>query len=121
MNDIWHYFGGDVLSSVTGDLQPVDTTIRGQQRVLRRLLTNPGDYIWHPTYGAGLGRFIGSTATAAEIVAVIRQQMALEDAVAPDPAPVISVTPINGGLSVSIRYVDAQTKTQQTLAFDVNT
>jgi hypothetical protein len=47
--DVYHYIGGDISASNTGDLQGVTDTVRGQQRVLRRLLTNPGDYIFEPT------------------------------------------------------------------------
>jgi hypothetical protein len=39
--DVYHYIGGDISASNTGDLQGVTDTVRGQQRVLRRLLTNP--------------------------------------------------------------------------------
>ncbi len=59
MKDIYHYIGGDLSTSPTGDLRPVENTERGKQRVLRRLITNPGDYIYHPTYGAGLGQKVG--------------------------------------------------------------
>jgi hypothetical protein len=67
LSDLNHYIGNDLTASNTGDLQPVDTTVRGQQRVLRRLLTNPGDYIFHPNYGAGLPQWIGRTADLAEM------------------------------------------------------
>ena len=51
-------------AGAAGDLAPAAGTLRGQQRVLRRLLTNPGDYIWQPGYGAGLGQFVGKPASA---------------------------------------------------------
>ena len=73
MSDLNHFYGGDLSLSATGDILKVDGSTQGQQRVLRRLLTNPalmdssgkvtvvGDYIWHPTYGAGLPRMVGDT------------------------------------------------------------
>lgn len=120
MNDLNHFIGSDLNLSITGDLQKIDGTSKGQQRVLRRLLTNPGDYIFHPTYGAGLGAFVGSTADIAAITALIRGQILLEDAVARVPAPSIKVTQITGGVSVSIKYSDSTTKATQVLSFNVS-
>lgn len=126
MNDLFHYIGGDLSINNTGALTPVDGTVKGQQRILRRLITNPGDgvnppdYIWHPTYGAGLPRKIGSNADIPAITALIRAQIALEDCVAQDPAPQVQVTAISNGISVYVGYVDATTKSPQILSFDVN-
>ena len=53
-------WGGDLTINATGDLQLSTGTQLGQQRVLRRLLTNAADYIWQPDYGAGLGQFVGA-------------------------------------------------------------
>ena len=46
MPDLAHQFGADLVAGATGDLAVVDGPALGRQRVLRRLLTNPGDYIW---------------------------------------------------------------------------
>ena len=46
--DLNHYIGGDLSASNTGDLSSAPGLLRSQQRILRRLLTNPGDYIFHP-------------------------------------------------------------------------
>ena len=118
-NDLYHYFGDDLRASPTGDLQPVDSTVMGQQRILRRLLTNPGTYIWHPEYGAGLARYIGALIDVPKIRALIRGQMLLEAVVAKTPEPVIDLQAIPEGLSAQIQYVDAATQTMQTLSFSV--
>lgn len=82
----------------------------GTERVLRRLLTNPGSYIWQPGYGAGLARFVGQPVDPAGIEALIRSQMLLEPAVAVDPPPIVSVQSDPGGsLFVQVRYADADT------------
>lgn len=120
INDLSHYWGGDLGVSSGGDLAPASGTLRGQQRVLRRLLTNPGDYLFHPTYGAGLPARVGSTDSAAEITALIRGQLRLEEAVANTPAPVITVTPIPNGLAAQIQYTDAPTGQPVTLNFNVS-
>jgi len=132
MSDLFHYFGGDLSQSATGDLLKVDGTTQGVQRVLRRLLTNPalldtsgnvvaaGDYIFHPDYGAGLPRMVGDTVDVAKIKGAIKGQILLESAVARNPAPTIDVVEITGGVSVSIRYNDALTGAPAALDFDVN-
>lgn len=132
MSDINQFFGNDMALSSTGDLLKVDGTTQGQQKVLRRLLTNPaardknrnitvsGDYIFHPDYGAGLPRMVGDTINIPKIKGAIRGQMLMEDAVARSPEPVITVSEIQGGVSVYIHYNDAQTGTPVALSFDVN-
>lgn len=128
LNDLAHFWGTDLTVSASGDLLSVGATLRGQQRVLRRLLTNPatkdapGDYVFQPEYGAGLPRFIGQTIDTQKITAAILAQMLLEDAVAPTPAPVVTVAQIgsdNSAFSVHIDYTDAATKKPATLSFTV--
>ncbi len=125
LQDLDHYIGGDIGVSSSGDLQGVSDTLRGQQRVLRRLLTNPrtpedaGDYLFHGDYGAGLPKRVGELANIPEITALIRGQMALEASVAKSPTPVITVRAITGGIAVSLRYTDAQTLEPVFLSFDV--
>ena len=132
MTGLNHYWGGDVTLSNTGDLAMVSGSLEGTQRLLRRLLTNPAlldsngkviasaDYIFHPTYGAGLPRMVGDTVNIPKIRAVIRGQVQLEAVVAKNPEPIITVTEIQGGVSVYIKYQDAVTGKPQSLAFDVN-
>lgn len=121
MADVWHQFGCDLVISSTGDLAAVAGEIEGQQRVLRRLLTNVGDYIWQPDYGAGLAQFIGSPASAAQIRAVVRGQIFKETAVARTPEPVIEVqSDTTGTVCVYVRYADSVTGSTQILSFFVN-
>jgi hypothetical protein len=121
MPDLWHQFGSDLAVGATGDLSAVAGSLAGQQRVLRRLLTNPGDYIWQPTYGAGLGKFVGSPVAAAQIQAVVRSQIFKEAAVARSPEPVVEVAANAGGaVSITIRYADAASGATQILSFSVD-
>ncbi len=120
MSDLHHAWAGDLSAGPTGDLATVSGPALGTERVLRRLLTNPGDYIWQPGYGAGLARFVGQPADPAAIRALIREQMAREPAVAPVPEPVIDVQSDPGGtLSVQVRYADADTADAQTLSLQL--
>lgn len=119
-DDLSHWFGADVGLSPTGDMGRVSGLDRSRQRVLRRLLTNPGEYLAHPTYGAGLARFVGSVADEGAIAAAIRGQMLLEPSVAKTPAPRITVSPLANGLSVTIAYTSLPDKQPVALSFDVN-
>ena len=120
MQDLFHVWSGDLSAGPGGDLATVDGAEAGQQRVLRRLLTNPGDYIWQPSYGAGLGSYVGSPVSPAVIAATIRTQMYMEPSVAHDPEPVIDVQSAqNGAVYVHIRYADVNTSGGQVLAFSV--
>lgn len=121
MQDASHLFGGDLAQSAIGDVLLANGTVLGQQRILRRLLTNPGDYIWQPGYGAGLAQFVGMPGAAAQISAVIRGQIFKESAVARTPEPVIDVQADPTGLVyVLIRYADATTGQTQILSFSVS-
>jgi phage baseplate assembly protein W len=120
MSDLRHAWGGDVFAGPTGDLAIVSGPQLGTERVLRRLLTNPGDYLWQPGYGAGLARFVGQPTDPAAIRALVRQHMAREAAVAAEPEPVIEVQSDPGGtLSVQVRYADAETAEARTLTLQI--
>ncbi len=120
MADISMVWSGDLLISPTGDLATVSGLELGTQRVLRRLQTNPRDYIWNPEYGAGLAQFIGRPIDPAGIEALIRDQMTLEAAVATTPEPAIAVqSDVGGKLYAQIRYVDTDTASAAALTINV--
>jgi phage baseplate assembly protein W len=120
MPDLSHFYGSDLSVGPGGDLATVDGTQLGQQRVLRRLLTNPGDYVWNPGYGAGLSQFVAQPANAARIRSVIRSQIFQESVVARTPEPVIDIEAnVSGTVTVQIRYADATTGETQALSFTV--
>ncbi|MDR3538813.1 MAG: hypothetical protein P4L71_20120 [Acetobacteraceae bacterium] len=120
MPDIQHTFGSDLTVGPTGDLALSETTQLTQERVLRRLLTNAGAYIWQLSYGAGLPQAIGRPANPDRIAAVIRAQMLQEAEVASSPAPAVSVVQsANGICTATIQYVDAETGTTQSFTVPV--
>ncbi len=92
----------------------------GQQRVLRLLLTNAGDYIWHRAYGAGLPAVIGTPVDAATIEGIVLGQIFLEAAVARSPAPVVEVQSTGSLVSLSITYADAVEGSTQTLGVSLD-
>src|SRR6195256_1132934 len=105
MADASHQWGSDLMIGATGDIGTVAGPLLGKQRVLRRLLTNPGDYIWQIDYGAGLARFIGQPTNALQIRAVVRGQIFKEATVARQPEPVIDVEVAPGGAAGTV-YVN---------------
>jgi hypothetical protein len=121
MPDLQHTFGADLTVSATGDLALSDGTQLGQERVLRRLLTAPGNYIWQLAYGAGLPGFIGTPAQSDRISAVAKAQMYRESVVLRNPAPVVSVdVEPTGVVTLDIKYADATTQQTTTLSFSLN-
>lgn len=109
MFDVLHNWGADLSVGNGGDLALVTGAEVTSERIQRRLLTNPGDYLWHLEYGGGLAQFIGRPAVSPKIEAVIRTQLALEPTVAPIPAPLVSarlVDSANGYVVANITYTD---------------
>lgn len=118
--DLNHLIGSDLNVSNTGDIDVVGGDTETQQRILRRLLTSVNGYIWHLTYGAGIGQYVGLPKLAESVRAVISGQLLLEDKVSKTPPPVVTVTPILGGLHCDISYTDAQSSAPFTLSFRVS-
>ena len=109
MIDIYLEQGGDLSCSSTGDLALATGTTAINQRICRRLLTNPGDYLWNLSYGGGLGQFIGLAVDVANIVGVVEAQVSLESAIPSVPAPQVQANIVNaaGGYVVAnITYAD---------------
>ena len=120
MQDAALVWGTDLSPGPTGDIALASGTTLGQQRVLRRLLTNPGDYIWQLDYGAGLARFVGSPVDAQAIRAAVRSQIFKEAAVSRTPEPLVDVQAGNdGSVLVQIRYVDSVAGTTQVLSLQI--
>ena len=120
MADLQMNWSGDLSTTPTGDLALVDGPALGTERVLRRLMTNPNDYLWNPNYGAGLAQFVGRPVEPTAVQALIRSQMQLETAVAQTPEPVVAVQSDPAGrLYVQIRYADAATQAPAALTINV--
>jgi len=109
MYDIFLNWGSDLVVGAGGDLALSTGAETINQRVVRRLLTNSGDYLWNLNYGGGLGQFVGTPASPADIEAIVRTQLALETAVPTTPEPQISASianAANGYVVATITYAD---------------
>ena len=117
MPDAFHIMTGDLQFGSNGDLQTVSSVQESQQRILRRLLTNPADYIWQPTYGAGLPGQIGQTTDEAAIESLITTQMYLEASVVQNPPPQVDFDFFLNGINCSIRYLESDSNQPTQLSF----
>lgn len=129
--DADHNYGNDLKivpvngatpTNAQSDLQNITGIVKSQQRVLRRLMTNPGDYIWEPTYGAGLPKFVGkglSDTVLEEIKTAITSQLFEEATIAKNPPPKIAVQTIQGGLYVQIECFENLSQQPIVLTFEV--
>lgn len=118
--DLAHIVGEDLQLGSTGDLVLVTGDDETQQRVLHRLLTSAGTYIWQLGYGAGLPGLIGSVVSQQQIAAIIRAQLRLEASVAAVPEPDVL---LSGGLlgasSATITYTSNNSKSKQVLVLPI--
>lgn len=117
MSSVGHFYGGDLLLA-DGGLAVVSGSEEVRQRLLRRLLTNVGDYLWQLDYGVGLQGMIGNVIVPSTMQAEIRVQVQKDAGVDPySPVEVEISSGSDGGCLCKISYVDAETGQQQTLDF----
>jgi hypothetical protein len=120
LDDLAHIWGNDLQVSPAGDFARVNGLERSKQRVMRRLLTNPGDYKQHPTYGAGLAAYVGQVLNIAKLTALVRGQMLLEASVGRSPEPVVNLVQIPNGIEVDISYTALPDRQPVLLSFTVS-
>jgi phage baseplate assembly protein W len=117
--DAGHYFGGDLQLGATGDLLAADGILESNQRILRRLLTNAGDYLWNPSYGAGLPQRIGMPLNEPDLATLVRSQIYREASVSQSPAPQVTSRQIANGIDMRIAYLQREQNQTATLSFEV--
>lgn len=95
-----------VLGNKQTDVDPVTAREELIQRIIYRLLTNPGEWLAFPDYGAGLRLKVNETITPqliGELKSTIRQQLLKEPDVQRTPAPEVNIGTINDGLLITIK------------------
>lgn len=118
--EVGHLWGSDLRLSPTGDLSLVIGADRSKERVLRRLLTNTGDYLFAADYGGNIPAEVGEIANNAKIDGLVRGQMRLEQTVSQAAPPSVSVTNTAKGVAVGISYIAAPDQTPAALSFTVS-
>ncbi len=124
MPDLYLDWKDDFQLTAGGDLRLSTDDESARQRIIRRLFTAVRGYVWHVEYGAGLIQRIGNVATVANIAAICRAQLKLEQAVAQVPIPSINVreSTVNQGLFIiSISYTSSKSNKTVALKFEVPT
>jgi len=115
----FHWWGLDTQFTAAGDDASVTAVDEINQRIVRELLTPPGDYLFQPSYGAGLGRYIGralSNDKFSEIKAAIRSVVARQPDILKQPGAQIAFQNDASGLvAVQILYTYAPTGQAVTL------
>lgn len=119
MADLSLDWGGDLELSATGGVELVSGSLLTRQRLIRRLLTVPGDYIWEPTYGAGLPSYIGRPMDLAAMSAVVRDQALLEETVSTVESVTISLVTVSSYL-LTVAYTEAGVKGTQVLTLPIS-
>ena len=122
LTELAHWYGSDLQLSATGDLAlvgvgSVGRVTKSNQRVLRRLCTNAGDYLFETAYGAGLPSRIGDNLEVAKVRALVSGQMQLEASVQQSPPPSVKVTPFVGGAQIDAAYTVAPEAIPAVLSF----
>jgi hypothetical protein len=120
---IAHWYGNDIQLAPNGDVAIASGIDRVSQRLLRVLLTSAQDYIWHPTYGIGAGKYVGaalSPGVLAALKAKFRGQILTDPDVGTNPLPTITFdTSQPNLLGVTIQYTYRPSGQLQTLNFNV--
>ena len=112
----------DLVLTLSGDIETVDGSEMGTQRVTRRILTAPQALLFHPEYGFGLPQRIGETFDRRAVMGQVTAQMYMEAAVERNPAPQITLGETSqgsGAVFCSIRYQDHESGAPQLLQFDL--
>ncbi len=119
MPDLSLPWSGDLSLSPTGGVELISGSQLTRERLVRRLLTNPGDLLEDLTYGAGLARFIGRPVDAPAMQALIAEQAEQEATV----SSVTSVTVTSdriGSVTATVAYQEAGIPASQLLTLTVS-
>lgn len=109
--DLWldvRVEGADLVTTPAGDFAIVDGQDALTQALIRRIMTNPGEYAVLPDYGAGARLYVKARNTRAvrdELAERIRAQAALEPRVERVAEVTVAATEDGQGLKVNLRVV----------------
>ncbi len=96
------YAAGGLQVAADGDYRTIEDKEALEQALLRRLVTSPGEYAFHPDYGAGVRRAVnrsGSRAQLTQLRNLVLTQLRADERVRAVPA--VSVTRIERGIRIT--------------------
>jgi phage baseplate assembly protein W len=111
-------WGGDLSLSATGGLELISGANLTSQRLIRRLMTNPGDYIFEPSYGAGLPSYVGRPIQAKTIAGIAKAQAAMEATVESVTSVTVFAITVNS-FGLTIIYIPRSGGGPQILSYTV--
>lgn len=121
MMDFSHQFGEDLQLAEDGTLGVASGTLVIRQSVVRRLCTNPADYLWHLGYGAGLPARIGMPIGETEVRGLIFSQLRQEAGIDQNRAVNVILTELGIGIyRCAIAYTDLGEGAQTELVINQN-
>lgn len=109
--DLWlnvRVDGADLVTTPAGDFAIVEGDEALRQALIRRVITNPGEYAVLPGYGAGARSYVKERNTRAirdELVERIRAQAILEPRVERVAEVSVETTEDGEGLKINLRVV----------------
>ncbi len=109
--DLWldvRVEGADLITTPARDFAVVEGEECLRQALIRRIMTNPGEWATLPNYGAGARLYVkarNTRATRDELVERIRAQAALEPRVERVAEVSVEITEDGMGLKINLRVV----------------
>ena len=101
-------WGADLSIGPTGDIAVLPVSDELKYRIIRRLLTNPGDCVWHSEYGAGIGNRVGQPFSLRSIESMIQYHIKYESRVKLVPVPKVIAAETDdkspSGATITIQY-----------------
>ena len=120
--DIYHEIGDDIQLDSTNDLLFVHDTTETNQRIMRRLFTNKGTYIWNSKFGASIPWKVGESLSLEvykDIVNQVTASVLEDDDVAKSPPPEINIKTTSNGLICYIKYYNLSSDEHDTITLQV--
>lgn len=113
----WLSWGGDLQIATNGSLVMANGWDEIRQSIERAILTNPqvtlpdgevvgADYMFAPTFGAGLGLWVGQNPTQhtlRQLTRIVRNAILSQTGVDASQTPTVTFQPMAGGMGMEIQ------------------
>ncbi len=131
--DVYLEYNSDLIITPNGSIQFATGWDQVRERIIRSLVTNPAvqqlngittppDYVFHPSYGIGLGQLVDrnmTTVDKANLIRAINQAVLADADIDPSQAPQITVTNDNSNTMQILIQVVLLNGTSGAIAFNL--